>query len=114
MRDATDLMAAWVSISLYFSMCFVSSMYILFPVKERGSRAKLLQFVGGVKLWIFWLSQFIADFATHFVTSLIVIITILFFQVPGLMGFNELGSYFVLLLFYGFSVLPFTYLIGYE
>ncbi|XP_037714104.1 ATP-binding cassette sub-family A member 3-like [Drosophila subpulchrella] len=112
MKNATYLMAAWVSISLYFGICFVSSMYVLFPIKERGSRAKLLQFVGGVKLWIFWLSQFIVDFATHFVTSLIVLITIMFFKVPGFMAFNELGSYFVLLLIYGFSVLPFTYLMA--
>ncbi|XP_050743794.1 phospholipid-transporting ATPase ABCA1-like [Drosophila biarmipes] len=111
-RQTTLTIVSSVSISLYFSMCFVSSMYILFPVKERGSRAKLLQFVGGVKLWIFWLSQFITDFATHLVTGVIVIITILLFQLPDSVGFNELGSIFVLLLFYGISVLPFVYLMA--
>ncbi|XP_070068185.1 phospholipid-transporting ATPase ABCA3-like [Drosophila takahashii] len=102
------IMAVLVSLSLYFSMCFVSSMYILFPIRERGSRAKLLQFVGGVKLWIFWTSQFICDFASNLVTAMIVIVAILCFQVPGL-GFSELSCFFVLLLFYGFSVVPFIY-----
>nr|XP_044248856.1 LOW QUALITY PROTEIN: phospholipid-transporting ATPase ABCA1-like [Drosophila takahashii] len=104
-------MVVSVSIYLYLSTCFVSAMYILFPIRERGSRAKLLQFVGGVKLWIFWISQFVCDLATNFVMATIVIITIIIIQVPG-MGFSELGCFFVLLLFYGFSVLPFIYTMG--
>ncbi|XP_037723613.1 ATP-binding cassette sub-family A member 3 isoform X1 [Drosophila subpulchrella] len=98
--------------NLCFCMCFVSSIYILFLIKERESRAKLLQFVGGVKVWTFWLSQFICDFATYIVTALIVVITIVCFQEPGLSSFGELGRYYLLLLLFGFAVLPFIYIMS--
>ncbi|KAH8345395.1 hypothetical protein KR084_010845 [Drosophila pseudotakahashii] len=98
--------------NLCFCMCFVSSIYILFLIKERESRAKLLQFVGGVKVWTFWLSQFICDFATYIVTALIVVITIVCFQEPGLSSFAELGRYYLLLLLFGFAVLPFIYIMS--
>ncbi|XP_017056192.1 phospholipid-transporting ATPase ABCA3 isoform X3 [Drosophila ficusphila] len=98
--------------NLCFCMCFVSSIYILFLIKERESRAKLLQFVGGVKVWTFWLTQFICDFATYIVTALIVVITIVCFQEPGLSSFGELGRYFLLLLLFGFAVLPFIYIMS--
>ncbi|XP_017106501.2 phospholipid-transporting ATPase ABCA3 isoform X1 [Drosophila bipectinata] len=98
--------------NLCFCMCFVSSIYILFLIKERESRAKLLQFVGGVKVWTFWCSQYICDFATYAVTALIVIITIVCFQESGLSTFGELGRYFSLLLLFGFAVLPFIYIMS--
>ncbi|KAH8409301.1 hypothetical protein KR009_012305 [Drosophila setifemur] len=98
--------------NLCFCMCFVSSIYILFLIKERESRAKLLQFVGGVKVWTFWLSQYICDFATYTVTALIVVITIVCFQETGLSTFPELGRYFLLLLLFGFAALPFIYIMS--
>ncbi|BFG01721.1 ATP-binding cassette sub-family A member 3 [Drosophila madeirensis] len=98
--------------NLCFCMCFVSSIYILFMIKERESRAKLLQFVGGVKVWTFWLSQYICDFATYTFTAFIVILTILCFQEAGLSSFGELGRYFLLLLLFGFSALPFIYIMS--
>ncbi|EDW27108.1 GL16575 [Drosophila persimilis] len=98
--------------NLCFCMCFVSSIYILFMIKERESRAKLLQFVGGVKVWTFWLSQFICDFATYIFTAFIMILTILCFQEAGLSSFGELARYFLLLLLFGFSALPFIYIMS--
>ncbi|XP_068154368.1 LOW QUALITY PROTEIN: phospholipid-transporting ATPase ABCA3 [Drosophila tropicalis] len=98
--------------NLCFCMCFVSAIYILFLIKERESRSKLLQFVGGVKVWTYWLSQLLWDFATYAFTALIVVLTILCFQEEGFTRFAELGRYFLLLLVFGCSVLPFTYLIS--
>lgn len=98
--------------NLCFCMCFVSSIYILFLIKERESRAKLLQFVGGVKVWTFWCTQFICDFVTYAITAFIVIITIVCFQESGLSTFGELGRYFSLLLLFGFACLPFIYIMS--
>ncbi|XP_030379886.1 ATP-binding cassette sub-family A member 3 isoform X2 [Scaptodrosophila lebanonensis] len=98
--------------NLCFCMCFVSAFYILFLIKERESRSKLLQFVGGVKVWTFWLSQLLWDFFTYTITALIVIVTIACFQEDGFTKFSELGRYFLLLLIFGCSVLPFTYIVS--
>ncbi|XP_032594289.1 phospholipid-transporting ATPase ABCA3 isoform X2 [Drosophila grimshawi] len=98
--------------NLCFCMCFVSAIYILFLIKERESRAKLLQFVSGVKVCTFWLSQYIWDLATYAVTAVIVVVTIACFQEAGLSRFSELIRYLFLLLIFGCSVLPFTYIVA--
>uniref|UniRef100_W8AEW5 ATP-binding cassette sub-family A member 3 n=1 Tax=Ceratitis capitata TaxID=7213 RepID=W8AEW5_CERCA len=96
-----------------FCMCFVSAFYILFLIKERETRSKLLQFVGGVRVWTFWLSQLLWDMATYALTALIVIITLACFQEEGYANFGDLIRYFFLLIMFGFSVLPFTYLLSF-
>uniref|UniRef100_T1GUH1 ABC-2 type transporter transmembrane domain-containing protein n=1 Tax=Megaselia scalaris TaxID=36166 RepID=T1GUH1_MEGSC len=95
-----------------FCMCFVSAMYILFLIKERVSRSKLLQFVGGVKVWTFWLTQIIWDYFTYLVTALVFVGTIACFQEENFSTFSELGKYYFLLMIFGISVLPFTYLMA--
>ncbi|XP_037937486.1 ATP-binding cassette sub-family A member 3-like [Teleopsis dalmanni] len=98
--------------NLCFCMCFVSAFYILFLIKERESRSKLLQFVSGVKVWTFWLTQILWDMLTFILTAILIIITLACFQEDGLATFAELGRYFLVLLIFGFSVLPFTYWIS--
>lgn len=101
-----------LSTNLCFCFCFVSAFYILFLIKERETRSKLLQFVGGVKVWTFWLSQFLWDILTYSLTAIIVICAIACWQEDGFKAFDDLARYFLILLIFGFSVLPFTYLIS--
>ncbi|XP_067637687.1 phospholipid-transporting ATPase ABCA3 isoform X2 [Eurosta solidaginis] len=96
-----------------FCMCFVSAFYILFLIKERETRSKLLQFVGGVRVWTFWFSQLLCDLITYLVSALIIIITLVCFQEEGFALFGDLLRYFFLLVMFGFAVLPFTYLISF-
>lgn len=123
-----------LSTNLCFCFCFVSAFYILFLIKERETRSKLLQFVGGVKVWTFWLSQLLWDIMTFALTAIIVIITIACWQEKGFSSFDDLGKfffflplkiyykksyfffaarYFLVILLFGCSVLPFTYLISF-
>ncbi|XP_034485230.1 ATP-binding cassette sub-family A member 3-like isoform X3 [Drosophila innubila] len=108
----STIMGIVMATNLGICMCFVSTMYILFLIKERQSRAKLLQFVSGVRVWTFWLINYIWDFFTLTITCVIIIITIFCFQVEGFMKFDELGRYFLLLIVFAFAVLPFTYLLS--
>ncbi|XP_061399278.1 phospholipid-transporting ATPase ABCA3-like [Musca vetustissima] len=101
-----------LSTNLCFCFCFVSAFYILFLIKERESRSKLLQFVGGVNVWVFWISQFLWDIMTFTLTALIVVFTIACFQEDGFSTFSDLARYFLVILIFGFSVLPFTYLMS--
>ncbi|XP_065364636.1 phospholipid-transporting ATPase ABCA3-like isoform X2 [Calliphora vicina] len=102
-----------LSTNLCFCFCFVSAFYILFLIKERETRSKLLQFVGGVKVWTFWLSQLLWDILTFALTAIIVICTIACWQEQGFSSFGDLGRYFVVIILFGCSVLPFTYLISF-
>lgn len=85
-----------LSTNLCFCFCFVSAFYILFLIKERESRSKLLQFVSGVNVWIFWISQFLWDILTFTLTAVIVACTIACFQEDGFSTFGDLGMFFLL------------------
>ncbi|XP_058465475.1 phospholipid-transporting ATPase ABCA3-like isoform X2 [Malaya genurostris] len=93
-----------------FAMAFVAAMYILFYIRERTSRAKLLQYVSGTNILLFWGVAFVWDFAMFIVTSLIYIGTLAAFQEEGWSSFSELGNIFLLLIFFGIAFLPTTYL----
>ncbi|XP_037937487.1 ATP-binding cassette sub-family A member 3-like [Teleopsis dalmanni] len=99
--------------NICFCMCFVSAFYILFLIKEKESRSKLLQFVGGVRVFTFWLTQFLWDISTFTITVIIIIVTLAIFQEEGLATFDELGRYFLMIFVFGVSVIPFTYLLSY-
>lgn len=82
-----------LSTNLCFCFCFVSAFYILFLIKERETRSKLLQFVGGVKIWTFWLSQLLWDILTFALTAVIVICAIACWQEEGYKSFDDLGKW---------------------
>ncbi|KAH8273382.1 hypothetical protein KR018_002047 [Drosophila ironensis] len=98
--------------NMCFCMCFITSLYILFLIKERESRAKLLQFVGGVKVSVFWMTQLIWDYATFLVTAIVAIIAIACFQEACLSTFGELIRYLAVMLLFGFAALPFLYILS--
>uniref|UniRef100_A0A182M226 ABC transporter domain-containing protein n=1 Tax=Anopheles culicifacies TaxID=139723 RepID=A0A182M226_9DIPT len=96
-----------------FAMAFVTALYIMFYIKERTSRAKLLQFVSGTNVTMFWLLAFIWDYTLFVLNSLVYIATVAIFQEEGWSTFEELGRAFLLLLFFGFAALPVTYLFSF-
>lgn len=93
-----------------FAMAFVSAFYILFYVKERESRAKLLQFVSGANVSTFWATAILWDFITFIVTIFLTIATLAIFQENGWSTFEELGRGFLMLLLFVYAVLPVTYI----
>uniref|UniRef100_A0A182NIG1 ABC transporter domain-containing protein n=1 Tax=Anopheles dirus TaxID=7168 RepID=A0A182NIG1_9DIPT len=96
-----------------FAMAFVSALFILFYIKERTTRAKLLQFVSGVNVSLFWTISFLWDYLVFVISSLCYIITLAIIQQDGWSSFDQLGRVFLVLLFYAFSSLPVTYLFAY-
>ncbi|XP_055533387.1 phospholipid-transporting ATPase ABCA3-like [Wyeomyia smithii] len=95
-----------------FAMAFVTALYIMFYIKERVSRAKLLQFVSGVNVLIFWTVSFLWDYMTYIITVLFYIATLAIFQENGWSTFEELGRVFLILMVFGFAFLPLTYLLS--
>ncbi|XP_055683327.1 phospholipid-transporting ATPase ABCA3 isoform X3 [Lutzomyia longipalpis] len=99
-----------LAINVTFAMAFVASFFILFYIKERMSRAKLLQFVSGVNVYTFWFTALIWDYFTYLITACLMIATLAAFQEEGWAEGPELGRVFVLLVFFGFAVMPIIYL----
>ena len=83
-----------------FAMAFVAAIYVMFYIKERVTRAKLLQFVSGVNVLAFWAVSFLWDYMTYIVTILFYIGTLAAFQEDGWSSAEELGRCLSMLLYF--------------
>lgn len=93
-----------------FSMCFVAAFYVIFYIRERVTKAKLLQFVSGINIWTFWSTAFLWDIVTFVITILILLISVLIFQEDGWRTGGDMARLFSLLFCFVWCVLPFVYL----
>lgn len=100
-----------LSSNLCFCMSFITSLVSLFIIRERVTRAKLLQYVAGIRIPIFWITQFLWDYLLLIITSLLIILVIACFQQAGYTTFSELGKNFAILLIFGLPAIPWTYLL---
>ncbi|XP_058465468.1 phospholipid-transporting ATPase ABCA3-like [Malaya genurostris] len=96
-----------------FAMAFVAALFIMFYIRERTTRAKLLQFVSGVNVCLFWAVSFIWDYLVFVVVSLFYLATVAAIQQDGWSTFQQLVKVFLVLLLFGFAVIPTTYLFSY-
>lgn len=99
--------------NISFSMSFVSSFYLMFYIKERVSKAKLLQYVSGLNRSTFWITSFLFDFATYILNAIIMILVLGAFQEDGWSTFRELMPGFVTFVVFGFAMLPISFLSSY-
>lgn len=99
-----------VAFNIGFAMAFVTAMYVVFYIKERVSRAKLLQFVSGVNKIIFWFTAFVVDYVIFILISIVLIAVLSAYQQDAFSTFDELGRNFAILVLFGFAAFPFTYI----
>lgn len=78
--------------------------------KERTSRAKLLQMVSGAHVYAYWLTAFIWDYLTYLLTIVVLIAIFAAFQETGWSSPTELGRILLVLVIFGWAVLPTTYI----
>lgn len=93
-----------------FSMSFVAAYYVIYYIKERATKVKLMQFVSGLNIWVFWITSFIYDVLTFFITILITLLTVFAYQEEGWKTVGDIGRMFILLVCFVYAVLPFVYL----
>jgi ATP-binding cassette, subfamily A (ABC1), member 3 len=89
------------------------SIFIGFYVKERESRAKLLQLISGANRFVFWLSSFLFDFIFFCAVFCAIVGGIAAFQRPFMSTFEQAGTIYLVLAFYSFATLPFIYAFSY-
>lgn len=90
-------------------MAFVTGMFVMFYIKERVSRAKLLQFVSGVNKVIFWMTSFVIDYLVFILISLVFLGVLVSYEKEGYSTVLELARNLLILIIFGFAVLPYTY-----
>ncbi|CAG9094857.1 unnamed protein product [Plutella xylostella] len=118
-EDTNDLRLIVVLLSMQFSnglgnsVSIVSAVFIMFYIKERLSRAKLLQKASGLQPVVMWGSAAVFDWLYFMIISLTFIVSCVAFQVTGLSSAIELSRMFLLLVLYGAAVTPMLYLLSY-
>ncbi|XP_076318605.1 phospholipid-transporting ATPase ABCA3-like isoform X2 [Tachypleus tridentatus] len=103
------------SIFLPIAFTLFSSAFILFPVEERISKAKLIQLMTGVQGIAYWAMNFVWDFSTHFVCCVLILIPFLAYDPNNVYsGHSESsGAVFLLMLLYGFASIPLSYIFSF-
>ncbi|XP_030372011.1 ATP-binding cassette sub-family A member 2-like [Scaptodrosophila lebanonensis] len=82
------------------------------PYTERNTRSKLLQYMSGVGVVLYWISHLLWDYAILVLTAILGIITVALFQLPGYSTLGDISRNLTVFLFFGISALPFIYLIS--
>ena len=100
--------ALTVAIFIIIALSFVPASFLVFLVAERASKAKHLQFSSGVSNFLFWSANYAWDFINYLVTAALSIAIFACFNIAAYTGRN-LGATSLLLMFYGFAVVPFMY-----
>ncbi|XP_039104096.1 phospholipid-transporting ATPase ABCA7 isoform X2 [Hyaena hyaena] len=98
-----------VSICVVFAMSFVPASFTLVLIEERVTRAKHLQFMGGLPPTLYWLSNFLWDMCNYVVSACIVVLIFLAFQQRAYVAPANLPALLLLLLLYGWSITPLMY-----
>ncbi|KAL9700793.1 hypothetical protein quinque_004234 [Culex quinquefasciatus] len=96
-----------------FAMAFVGALYIMFYIRERTTRAKLLQMVSGVNVALFWAVSFVWDYLVFLVVCGFYLGTVAAIQQDGWSTAEQLVKVFLVLVLFGFAVIPTTYLFSY-
>jgi ATP-binding cassette subfamily A (ABC1) protein 3 len=103
-----------IAVNLLFGMSFLAASFVLFLVRERAVKAKHCQFTSGVNAWTFWLATFIWDVLNYIVPCIAIIITFRAFDIVPYWADGRFMDVFLLMLFYGWGMLPFMYLLSFN
>ena len=99
-----------LSFNIGFAMAIVASFFVIDYIKERSTKAKLLQFVSGINVVLYWLTAFLWDFLVFIVIAAFMTATIGVFQEDGYSTSKQLSVVYLILVMFGFSILPNIYI----
>ncbi|XP_003740839.1 retinal-specific ATP-binding cassette transporter [Galendromus occidentalis] len=96
------------------SLAFITSSFIIFPVQENVSKAKLMQLMTGVNRLIYFLSSILYDIQLHIACCLLVLSTLLLGNPDGVYTHytDTPWAILILLVLFGFATIPLAYLVS--
>lgn len=98
-----------IAFNLVFAMSFLISSFVVFLVKERVSKAKHLQLLGGVHPLNFWFATWTWDFFNYMLTVVAIMIVFVAFDAEPLVGGRHWIHILLLFIVYGWASLPMVY-----
>ncbi|XP_051910872.1 phospholipid-transporting ATPase ABCA1-like [Hippocampus zosterae] len=98
-----------IAFILIVAISCVPSGSVLFLVEERASKATHLQFVSGLQPFLYWLTNICWDMLNYAVTAFLMVLILITFKKEVYTSDGILRALILLLLFYGWSVIPMMY-----
>jgi len=83
--------ASRFSFQVSLGLAFLVGFFVVFVINQRANKAKLSQFIGGIDAVGYWLAAFLWDFMCFAVSSVLVVIVVLAFQVDAYSEWPVLG-----------------------
>ena len=103
----------FVSICIIFALSFIPASFLVFLLEERENHSKQLQFVSGVKPYIYWVSNFYWDLINYIIPCLLCILIFLMFNVSTYTSVENFPCLVLLMLLYGWACIPLMYPLNY-
>ncbi|RXN24177.1 ATP-binding cassette sub-family A member 3 [Labeo rohita] len=102
-----------IAINLMYGMASLASTFALLLVSERSVKSKHVQQVSGVYLSNFWFSALLWDLINFLLPCLLMLVVFRAFSVKAFVAENHLVDVLLLLLLYGWAVIPLMYLLSF-
>uniref|UniRef100_A0A7N5ZTB9 ABC transporter domain-containing protein n=1 Tax=Anabas testudineus TaxID=64144 RepID=A0A7N5ZTB9_ANATE len=102
-----------IAINLMYGMASLSSTFALLLVTESSIKSKHVQKVSGVYLSNFWFSALVWDLFNFLLPCLLMLVVFKAFGVKAFIEDNHLVDVLLLLLLYGWAVVPLMYLLSF-
>ncbi|KAJ2946030.1 hypothetical protein O0L34_g4949 [Tuta absoluta] len=113
MQLLVALMSMQLAQGIGASIGVVAAVFIMFYIKERASRAKLLQKAAGIQPVVMWGSAALFDWLLFSFVCVLIIISCLIFNVVGLSTAGELGRAYLCIIICCAAMLPINYVFSY-
>ncbi|XP_055050856.2 phospholipid-transporting ATPase ABCA3 [Misgurnus anguillicaudatus] len=102
-----------IAINLMYGMASLASTFALLLVSERSVKSTHVQKVSGVYLSNFWFSALLWDLVNFLLPCLLMLVVFRGFSVDAFVAENHLVDVLLLLLLYGWAVIPLMYLLSF-
>lgn len=109
--DAVNLIFALITV--FFLLTYWPVIFVAPYIKERETRAKLLQYISGTNRFIYWITSFVFDYVVFVVICCTIIGCIGVYQRNHFATFDELCDLVLISCSYGFAMLPLIYAFSY-
>ncbi|XP_051987338.1 phospholipid-transporting ATPase ABCA3 [Xyrauchen texanus] len=102
-----------IAINLMYGMASLASTFALLLVSERSVKSKHVQRVSGVYLSNFWFSALLWDLINFLLPCLLMLVMFRVFSLSAFVVENHLVDVLLLLMLYGWAVIPLMYLLSF-
>ncbi|XP_043567483.1 phospholipid-transporting ATPase ABCA3 isoform X1 [Chiloscyllium plagiosum] len=99
-----------LAFNVMYGMAFLASTFSLLLVSERTIKSKHIQVISGLHIINFWLSALLWDLINYMIPCVMILVMFQIFDLQPFTVQQHLGDVLILLLLYGWSIIPIMYL----